>query len=58
MESLNRAFSESGVHVGLLHVEGVVAPENKVLNPKTIAERAVKFWEDGVGGGLGIRIKE
>ncbi|EFQ89014.1 hypothetical protein PTNB73_00220 [Pyrenophora teres f. teres] len=58
VDSLSRAFSSSGVHVGLLHVEGVVAPENKVLNPKTIAERAVKFWEEGVAGGVRIRIRE
>jgi len=58
VDSLYREFSSSGVHVGLLHVEGVVAPENKVLNPKTIAERTVKFWEGGVAGGEGIRIRE
>ncbi|RMZ73223.1 short-chain alcohol dehydrogenase [Pyrenophora seminiperda CCB06] len=58
VDSLNRAYSASGVHVGLLHVEGVVAPTNKVLNPKTIAERAVKFWEKGVAGGESIRIRE
>ncbi|KAI4686427.1 uncharacterized protein J4E84_005706 [Alternaria hordeiaustralica] len=56
VESFNRAFSNSGVHIGLVYVEGVVAPENRVLNPKTIAERTVKFWEDGEG--VGVHIKE
>ncbi|KAI4923109.1 uncharacterized protein J4E92_007862 [Alternaria infectoria] len=56
VESFSRAFSDSGVHIGLIYVEGVVAPENKVLNPKTIAERTVKFWEDGEG--VGVHIKE
>jgi hypothetical protein len=41
VESFNRAFSDSGVHIGLIHIEGSVAPENKVLNPKTIAERTL-----------------
>lgn len=56
VESFSRAFSDSGVHVGLVYVEGVVAPENKVLNPKTIAERTVAFWEDGEG--VSVHIKE
>ena len=55
VESFSRAFSDSGVHIGLIYVEGVVAPENKVLNPKTIAERTVKFWEDGEGAGAHIK---
>lgn len=56
MQSFNRAFAESGVHIGSIHVEGVVAPENKVLNPKTIAKRIVAFWESGKG--LETNIKE
>jgi hypothetical protein len=55
MESLHQAFSNSGVHIGLVHVEGTVAPKNKVLNPKTIAERTVEFWEGGQGMALNIR---
>jgi len=58
VQSFNRAFSESGVHAGLISVEGVVAPENKVLNPKTIAERTVEFWEKGLQGGLDVNIRE
>ncbi|KAF1850978.1 NAD(P)-binding protein [Cucurbitaria berberidis CBS 394.84] len=54
--SFSRAFTGSGVHIGLIHVEGVVAPENKVLNPKTIAERTVAFWEGG--NGVDVNIKE
>ena len=56
VESFGRAFSDSGVHIGLIHVEGAVAPENKVLNPKMIAERTVVFWEKGEG--VGVNIKE
>jgi hypothetical protein len=55
VESFNRAFSDSGVHVGLIHVEGTVAPENKVMNPKTIAERTVAFWEERKGIAVHIR---
>ena len=56
VESFNRAFSDSGVHIGLISVEGSVAPENKVLNPKTIAERTIEFWEGGKG--LAVHVKE
>ncbi|RII10045.1 hypothetical protein CUC08_Gglean006035 [Alternaria sp. MG1] len=56
VESFSRAFSDSGVHIGLIHVEGSVAPENKVLNPKTIAERTIEFWEGGKG--LAVHVKE
>jgi len=55
VQSFNRAFTESGVHIGLINVEGVVRPENKVLNPKTIAERTVAFWEGGKGLDLSIK---
>ena len=56
VESFSRAFGDSGVHIGLVSVEGSVAPENKVLNPKTIAERTVAFWEKGEG--VTVHIKE
>ncbi|CBY01164.1 hypothetical protein IAQ61_012041 [Plenodomus lingam] len=56
VESFARAWEGKGVHIGLVFVEGTVAPENKVLNPKTIAERTVAFWKEGKG--LGINIKE
>jgi hypothetical protein len=58
VQSFSRAFSESGVHFGLIAVEGTVTPENKVLNPTTIAERAVEFWEKGPKGGLEVNIRE
>lgn len=38
-------FSDSGVHIRLIHVEGAVAPENKVLDPRS-------------GEGVGLNIKE
>lgn len=56
VQSFNRAFSDSGVHIGLINVEGTVTPDNKVLNPKTIAERTVAFWEKDEG--LDVSIKE
>ncbi|KAF2854412.1 hypothetical protein T440DRAFT_496514 [Plenodomus tracheiphilus IPT5] len=55
VENFARAWEGSGVRVGLVHVEGAVAPENKVLNPKTIAERTVAFWKEGEGVGLSIK---
>ncbi|KAH8725265.1 hypothetical protein GQ44DRAFT_707436 [Phaeosphaeriaceae sp. PMI808] len=58
VQSFNRAFGESGVHAALISVEGVVTPENKVLNPITIAERTVEFWEKGVVGELEIHLSE
>jgi hypothetical protein len=58
VQSFKRAFDDSGVQIGLISVEGVVAPENKVLNPVTIAERTVAFWEKGAKGDLDIHIRE
>jgi hypothetical protein len=56
VESFSRAFSDNGVHTVLIYAEGPGTPENKVLNPKTIAERTVAFWEKGEG--VGVNIKE
>jgi NAD(P)-dependent dehydrogenase (short-subunit alcohol dehydrogenase family) len=56
--SFRRAFADSGVHIGLISVQGAVSPENKVLNPITIAERAYGFWEAGDQGALEVEIKE
>jgi hypothetical protein len=58
VQSFHRAFGESGVHIGLISVEGAVAPENKVLNPKTIAERAVAFWEANKKEEVEVNIRE
>ena len=55
VESFSRAFNDSSVHIGLIYVEGVVLPENKVLNPRTIAKRTVAFWESGEGDGIHIK---
>jgi hypothetical protein len=52
--SFSRAFGESGVHAGLINVQGVVAPENKNLNPKNIAEKAWEFFEGGEGLDVNI----
>ncbi|KZZ98695.1 short-chain alcohol dehydrogenase [Moelleriella libera RCEF 2490] len=38
VESLAQVFRPRGVHVGLVVVTGPVAPENKVLSPKNIAD--------------------
>jgi hypothetical protein len=58
MQSFARAFEGTGVHIGLVTCEGVVAPENRVLSPKGVAERVVGFWERGSEAGLEVRIKE
>jgi len=54
--SFSRAYSDSGVHFGLIAVQGVVSPEAKVLNPKTIAEKTWEFYEGGEG--LEVLLKE
>lgn len=46
------------MQIGLISVEGVVAPENKVRNPTTIAERTVAFWEEAPKDKLQIQIQE
>ncbi|PSN70981.1 NAD(P)-binding protein [Corynespora cassiicola Philippines] len=58
VKSFYRAFGgeEGGVKIGLVHVEGVVAPENKRLNPVTIAEETWSFYEGGEG--LELFVKE
>lgn len=56
VQSFNRAFTDSGVHIGLIHVEGEVSSEMKNRNPKNIAAKTVEFWESGQG--VGIHIKE
>ncbi|KAF2446580.1 short-chain dehydrogenase/reductase-like protein SDR [Karstenula rhodostoma CBS 690.94] len=56
VHSFNLTFQESGVHVGLINAGGVVAPENKNLNPKNIAEKAYAFYESGEG--LDVDINE
>ena len=55
VDSFRRYFGDGGIHFGLVHVEGTVAPENKVLNPETIAKRTVAFWEGGKGECINIR---
>lgn len=55
VESFQRAFGDSGVHIGLIHVEGSVTPENKVLNPATIAQRIVTFWQSGKGACINLK---
>jgi len=56
VQSFARAFEGKGVHFGLISVEGVVAPENKNLNPKNIAEKTWGFYE--AGEGIDVRITE
>lgn len=58
VQSFQRAFEGDGVQCGLISVEGVVAPENKVRNPATIAEMTVEFWEKGEKGKLEINVRE
>lgn len=54
--SLNRAFAETGVHCGLVNVQGVVDPGNKVLSPANIAKEVVEFWR--LRKGVEINLKE
>ncbi|KAL1608140.1 hypothetical protein SLS60_003079 [Paraconiothyrium brasiliense] len=56
VHSFNLAYAESGVHAGLITVGGVVAPENKNLNPKNIAEKTYAFYE--AADGLEVDISE
>ena len=55
VQSFSRAFTKSGVHLGLIAVEGVVAPENKNLNPRNIAKKTLEFFEKGEGLEVNIR---
>jgi len=55
-QNLNSVFSEHGVHVGLITVGGIVSPEAKNLNPKSIAEKTYAFYE--TGAGLEVDIKD
>ena len=55
VQSFSRAFQDSGVHSGLIRVEGTVTNENKVLNPKNIAKETFKFYEGGEGLDLNLR---
>lgn len=56
VQSFNRAFAESGVHAGLISVEGVVESQNKNLNPANIAQQTWDFYAGGKG--LEVNIKE
>ncbi|KAJ4353727.1 uncharacterized protein N0V89_005457 [Didymosphaeria variabile] len=56
VHSFNLTYAESGVHAGLISVGGVVAPENKNLNPKNIAKKAYAFYESA--DGLEVEISE
>jgi hypothetical protein len=56
VESLSRAYNDEGVHIGLIRVEGPVAPKARNLNPHSIAEVAWGFFERGEG--LKVHIKE
>jgi hypothetical protein len=53
VESLARAFGKE-VHVGLIHVNGVVAPENKNLNAINIGQKTWGFYESGEGVSVHI----
>jgi hypothetical protein len=48
MLSLNSAFGED-IHFGVIKVNGLVAPENKNLNPTYIAAKAVTLFEQQKG---------
>ncbi|KAF2004399.1 NAD(P)-binding protein [Amniculicola lignicola CBS 123094] len=56
VQSLSRAFTKDGVHIGLITIEGVVATDKELLNPLNIARQTWKFFESGTG--LEVNIKE
>jgi len=43
--SFSRAYGDSGVHFGLISVQGIVSPDAKVLNPKSIADKTWEFFD-------------
>lgn len=43
-ESLAKVYGPQGVHIGLVIVAGMVAPDNKKLNPLHIAEKTFEFY--------------
>jgi len=58
MVSLEAAFGKD-IHFGLIKVGGIVAPENKYLNPTNIAKQAVQLFEQEKGAWkLQVIIKE
>lgn len=52
---LHEAFGGT-IRFGLVKVCGLVREDDGVLNPGSIAERAVEFWERGFDGGTMVRI--
>jgi NAD(P)-dependent dehydrogenase (short-subunit alcohol dehydrogenase family) len=58
VQSLNRAYGDSGVQIGLVTVQGQVAPENKFLNPTNIAAKTVEFWDKSDKNELEVKIEE
>lgn len=54
--SFSRAYGETGVHFGLIAIQGLVSPEAKVVNPLNIAEKTWEFFEEGKA--LEVLIKE
>ncbi|KAL3470102.1 hypothetical protein BJX99DRAFT_57311 [Aspergillus californicus] len=44
VKSLEKEFSPQGVHVGLVAVGGIVAPDHKAWNPTNVAEQAWKLF--------------
>lgn len=58
-EAFGSGAREGGtVHIGLISVEGNVAPEYPNLNPKNIAEKTWGLYEGGVGAGVEVKIVE
>jgi hypothetical protein len=49
MLALHRAYVDSGVHCGLVSVQGVVDAGNRVLSPANIAREGYEFWRKGEG---------
>lgn len=58
VQCLNETYAERGIHCGLVSASGIVSPENKVLNPRNIADEAWKFYDTAKPEQLEIELWE
>lgn len=56
--SLNQKYTEEGVHVAAVVVNGMVRPDDAVFSPKKIAEAYWKLYEEGAKGEKSVWIGE
>jgi len=58
VQTMNMTYAPEDIHVGLISVGGIVAPEKKQLNPTNIANKTWDFYESGKAGDLEVEIVE